>query len=172
MNEFSGKIFTVFRILPGIFFYCFLLVYIFYKCERLETSERNVEAEIMYTEHYVTSIYVRHRYEVVVMVDGKIYVLDDRDTYYLYCDKEGQTFPALMVTSYFLGAEFSTHPELYSDYGVSWQEKADYIKTEKRKVGSKNGRKITGTGSYWNQESTVQGQKQGVYNLHVQASVV
>lgn len=168
MGDYFEKIFTVVLIWFGIFFYCFLMVSIFDVCGRLETSERNVEAEIMDTEHYITTFWGQHHtYEVIVMVDGKIYEINDRDTYYLYCDKEGQTFPATLVTSYFLGAEYRTHPELYSDYGVSWQEKADYIKTEKRKVGSKNGRKITRTGSYRNQESTVQGQKQGVYNLYV-----
>lgn len=171
MGDYFEKIFTVVLISFGVIFYCFLTVSIFDVCGRLETSERNVKAEIMDTEHYITTFWGRHHtYEVIVMVNGKIYEINDRDTYYLYCNKEGQTFPATLVTSYFLGAEFSTHPELYSDYGVSWQEKADYIKTEKRKVGSKNGRnqnerghfssgekKSKRLGNYWNQESTVQG---------------
>ncbi|MDE6128080.1 MAG: hypothetical protein K2G16_02680 [Lachnospiraceae bacterium] len=106
-------------------------------------GEKHIEPEkvsctVLSVSHDFVGWLGRERFSVVVEADGKIYDIHDRDTYYLYCNKIGQSFPAERSGSIIVGETvLNQRVYLLGDYGVGWKVNSQLHKQQNKEVSKK-----------------------------------
>ena len=97
-----------------------------------------VSCTVLSASHDFVGWLGRERFSVVVEADGKIYDIHDRDTYYLYCNKIGQSFPAECSGCIIFGETVLPHRVyLLGDYGVGWKVNSQLHKQQNKEVSKK-----------------------------------
>ena len=135
--KFSARFACIFSVLIAWYFFsdfCFSCFFDGYK--RIEPEK--VSCTVLSASHDFVGWLGSERFSVIVEVDGEIYEINNRNTYYLYCDKIGQSFPAERSGSIAFGETVVKHRVyLFGDYGVGWKVNSQLHKQQNKEVSKK-----------------------------------
>lgn len=128
----------------GFVFACFTLFAIcplFISLLRLPldyyNSPEKVSVTILEASHNFIGWLGREKFSVIVETDGEIYEIRDKDTYYLYCSKIGQSFPAELSFVSLNGVTLYKAVYLSGNYGVDWKVDSLLYKQQNKEVSKK-----------------------------------
>ena len=100
-------------------------------------NPEKVSVTILDASHDYVGWLGREQFSVVVKADGEIYEISDRDTYYLYSNKIGQSFPAELSDDFLYGITLRRTVHLSGDYGVGWTVNSRLHKQQNKEVSKK-----------------------------------
>lgn len=124
-------LFTVWHLLVDVF-----LPYVIEGPEHIEPEK--VTCTVLNASHDFVGWLGREKFSVVVEAGGELYEIHDRDTYYLYCDKIGQSFPAERSGSIAFGENVvKWRVYLLGDYGIDWKVNSLLHKQQNKEVSKK-----------------------------------
>lgn len=128
-----------FIIVVLVFWYCFVdFVFSTGLADNKHIEPEKVSCTVLSASHDFVGWLGSERFSVIVEVDGEIYEINDRNTYYLYCDKIGQSFPAERSGSIAFGKTVVKHRVyLFGDYGVGWKVNSQLHKQQNKEVSKK-----------------------------------
>lgn len=113
-----------------------LLPYVIEGSEHIEPEK--VTCTVLSASHDFVGWLGREKFSVVVEAGGELYEIHDRDTYYLYCDKIGQSFPAERSGSITFGENVvKWRVYLSGDYGADWKVNSLLHKQQNKEVSKK-----------------------------------
>lgn len=113
-----------------------LLPYVIEGYEHIEPEK--VTCTVLNASHDFVGWLGKERFSVVVEAGGEFYEIHDRDTYYLYCDKIGQSFPAERSGSIAFGENVvKWRVYLLGDYGADWKVNSLLHKQQNKEVSKK-----------------------------------
>lgn len=113
-----------------------LLPRVFEGSEHIEPEK--VTCTVLNASHDFVGWLGCEKFSVVVEAGGELYEIHDRDTYYLYCDKIGQSFPAERSGSIAFGKNVvKWRVYLSGDYGADWKVNSLLHKQQNKEVSKK-----------------------------------
>lgn len=96
-----------------------------------------VSCTILDASHDFVGLWRVERFSVFVEAGGKIYEVRDKDTYHLYHDRVGQSFPAELSSDMLFGVRIGQSIHLFGDYGVNWKVDSLLHKQQYKEVSKK-----------------------------------